>query len=159
VTALAAAGATAVGVVSGAAGLGTAHRQLAALAVPPLVVLVVAAWFAHRRLFPTAFAALVLFGAAALLTSEAVHVTAAAAAFAASLVAAAATFRGSPRSGGGVARLRDVDEATDHVAAPADWALRHDHRRAGPAAGLARRRNHARAGVGLRWRICAQPFP
>ena len=96
VTALAAAGATAVGVVSGAAGLGTAHRQLAALAVPPLVVLVVAAWFAHRRLFPTAFAALVLFGAAALLTSEAVHVTAAAAAFAASLVAAAATFRGSP---------------------------------------------------------------
>ncbi|HEY8725093.1 MAG TPA: heme o synthase [Gaiellaceae bacterium] len=95
-TALAAAGATAVGVVSGAAGLGTAHRQLAALAVPPLVVLVVAAWFAHRRLFPTAFAALVLFGAAALLTSEAVHVTAAAAAFAASLVAAAATFRGSP---------------------------------------------------------------
>ena len=49
-TALAATAATLLAVVSGAAGLDTAHRALAALAVPPLLALVVAAWLAHRRL-------------------------------------------------------------------------------------------------------------
>ena len=37
-------------VVSGALGLGTAHRVLAALALPPLAALVASAWVSHRRL-------------------------------------------------------------------------------------------------------------
>ncbi|TML24645.1 MAG: protoheme IX farnesyltransferase [Actinobacteria bacterium] len=95
-TALAAACATLLAVVSGAAGLDAEHRILAALAVPPLVALVIAAWLAHRRLLPSALAALVLFGLAALLTSPVVHVAAAALSFSAAVVAAAATFRGAP---------------------------------------------------------------
>jgi protoheme IX farnesyltransferase len=92
-TALAAAGATLLAEISGAAGPSAAHRLLAALALPPLVALVLAGWFAHRRLLPPAAAALVLFAVAALLTSEVVHTVAAAAAFAAALVATAATLR------------------------------------------------------------------
>jgi protoheme IX farnesyltransferase len=95
-TALASAGATAVAVISGATGLGAAHRVLAALALPPLVALVVAAWLAHRRLLPSAVAALVLFGAAAMLTAEVVHVVSAALAFAASLVLSATALRDRP---------------------------------------------------------------
>jgi hypothetical protein len=95
-TALAAAGATLLAVISGAAGPSAAHRLLAALALPPLVALVLAGWFAHRRLLPPAAAALVLFATAALLTSEVVHTVAAAAAFAAALVATAATLRHEP---------------------------------------------------------------
>ena len=97
-TALAAAGATALAVVSGAAGLGGAHRLLAALALPPLVALVAAAWFAHRYLLFPAVAALVLFGATALLTREPLHGVSAALAFGASLVASVTVFRAkSPR--------------------------------------------------------------
>jgi protoheme IX farnesyltransferase len=88
--ALAGAGATLLAVITGAAGVNGAHRLLAALALPPLVALVVAGWLAHRRLLRSAAAALVLFATAALLTSEIVHTIAAAAAFAATLVAAAA---------------------------------------------------------------------
>jgi protoheme IX farnesyltransferase len=95
-TALAAASATLLAVVSGAAGLDAEHRILAALALPPLVALVAAAWLAHRRLLPWSVAALVLFGAAALLTAPAIHVAAAALSFAAALLATAATFRGAP---------------------------------------------------------------
>ena len=95
-TALAASGATLLAVVSGAAGLDAEHRILAALAIPPLVALVVVAWIAHRRLLPSALTALVLFGAAALLTSPVVHVAAAAASFAATVLATAVTFRGEP---------------------------------------------------------------
>ncbi len=95
-TALAGAGATLLAVISGAAGLGAAHRVLAALALPPLVAVVVAAWIAHRRLLPASVAALGLFGAATVLTVHAAHVTAAALAFAAALVSAAETFRGAP---------------------------------------------------------------
>ena len=95
-TALAAAGATVLAVVSGALALGTAHRLLAALALPPLLALVAAGRVAHPRLLPVAVAALVLFGAAALVTSEGLHLALAALAFAASLVAAAVTFRGGP---------------------------------------------------------------
>ena len=95
-TALAASGATLLAVVSGAAGLDAEHRILAALAMPPLVALVVVAWIAYRRLLPSALTALVLFGAAALLTSPVVHVAAAAASFAAAAVATAVTFRGEP---------------------------------------------------------------
>src|SRR5437870_9199066 len=94
--ALAGTGATLLAVVSGAAGLDAEHRILAALAVPPLLALVVAAWLAHRRLLPSALTALLLFGAAALLTSPVVHVAAAAASFAAAAVATAAAFRGEP---------------------------------------------------------------
>jgi heme o synthase len=95
-TALAAVGATLLAVVSGAAGLDAAHRLLAALAMPPLVAIVVAAIVAHRRLVAPAVVALALFGAAALLTAHAPHVIAAALAFAATTVVAALTFRGAP---------------------------------------------------------------
>ena len=95
-TALFAALATLLAVVSGAASLGAAHRVLAALALPPLVALAVAAMLLHRRLLVPAFGALVLFGIAALVTAPALHLALAAVAFAASLVLAAATYRGEP---------------------------------------------------------------
>ena len=95
-TALSAAGATLLAVVSGATGPIGAHRLLAALAFPPLVAFVVAAWFAHRRLFPLAGAALALFAGAAVLTSHVAHVGIASAAFAVALIATAATLRGEP---------------------------------------------------------------
>jgi heme o synthase len=95
-TALFAAFATLLAVVSGAASLGAAHRVLAALALPPLLALVTAALLAHRRLLFPALAALVLFGIAALVTAPGVHVALAAVAFAATLVAAVATYRGEP---------------------------------------------------------------
>jgi heme o synthase len=94
-TALAAVGATLLAVVSGAAGLDAAHRLLAALALPPLVALVAAAFLAHRRLVVPSLVALSLFGLAALLTSHVPHVAAAALAFAATVVVAALTFRGA----------------------------------------------------------------
>lgn len=94
-TALFAALATLLAVVSGAASLGAAHRLLAALALPPLVALVVAAWVTHRDLLLPAGAALVLFGLAALVTMPGAHLALAAIAFAAALVATAATYRGA----------------------------------------------------------------
>jgi protoheme IX farnesyltransferase len=98
--ALAGAAGALLAVVSGAAGLGTAHRVLAALAVPPLLALGVAAWIAHRRLLPASVAALVLFGAAAAVTSPALHIALAALSLAASLVASALTLRGEPAANG-----------------------------------------------------------
>jgi heme o synthase len=95
-TALFAAHATLLAVVSGAASLGAAHRVLAALALPPLVALVIAAVLVHRRLLVPSLTALVLFGAAALVTAPGVHLALAALAFASSLVLAAATYRGEP---------------------------------------------------------------
>jgi protoheme IX farnesyltransferase len=103
-TAVAAAAATLLAVVSGALALGTAHRVLAALALPPLLALVVAGRIAHPRLLPAAGASLVLFGLAALVTSDGLHLALAGAAFAASLVAAATSFRGAPAPSGS---LRD----------------------------------------------------
>jgi protoheme IX farnesyltransferase len=94
-TALAASTATLVAVVSGALDLGTAHRLLSALALPPLLALAVAAWTAHRRLLPTVSVALGLFAAAALVTAPGLHLTLAALAFAATLVATVQTFRGA----------------------------------------------------------------
>lgn len=94
-TALAASTATLVAVVSGALDLGTAHRLLSALALPPLLALAVAAWTAHRRLLPTVSVALGLFGAAALVTAPGLHLALAALAFAATLVATVQTFRGA----------------------------------------------------------------
>jgi protoheme IX farnesyltransferase len=80
---------TGLAVVSGAAGWDTAHRLLAALALPWLVGLLVVAWVSARRLLPSAAAAVVLFGLAALLTARAVHLAAAALAFGATALLAA----------------------------------------------------------------------
>jgi len=95
-TALFASGAVLLAVVSGAASLGAAHRVLAALALPPLVALVVAAWLAHRGLLAPSLAALGSFGVAALVTAPGLHLAFSAVAFAATLVLAAATHRGAP---------------------------------------------------------------
>jgi protoheme IX farnesyltransferase len=93
-TALAGAAGTFVAVVSGSVGLGTGHRVLAALALPPLAAVVAAAWISYRRLLVPSVAALVLFGLAAAVTAPGLHLALSALAFAASVVVAAATFRG-----------------------------------------------------------------
>jgi protoheme IX farnesyltransferase len=103
-TALGATAATLLAVVSGAAALDTAHRALAALAVPPLGALVVAAWLAHPRLLRPALAALVSFGTAALVMPRPLHLAFAALAFAASAWAAARSFEGAAA---GRASVRD----------------------------------------------------
>jgi protoheme IX farnesyltransferase len=96
-TALAAAVATGLVVASGSLGLGLAHRALVVAALPPLAALVVAALVAHRRLLLPAVAALGLFVVAmATWWSGVAHVAFAGLAFAASLVATAATARGRP---------------------------------------------------------------
>jgi protoheme IX farnesyltransferase len=84
---------TGLAVVSGAADWGTAHRLLAALALPPIAGLVVLAWISARRLLPAAVASLVLFGLAALLTSPTVHLATASLAFGASVFLCAQTWR------------------------------------------------------------------
>jgi protoheme IX farnesyltransferase len=94
--AVAAVAGTALAVVSGAAGWHTAHRLLAALALPPLLGLLVVAWISARRLLPAAIAAIALFGAAALLTIEPWHMIVAALAFGATALLAAQAFRGAP---------------------------------------------------------------
>jgi protoheme IX farnesyltransferase len=88
VLAVAAVAGTALAVVSGAAGWDTAHRLLAALAVPPLVALGLAA----RRLRVPAVVALVLFGVAALAVGRPVHIAFAALAFGATAYVAATVF-------------------------------------------------------------------
>jgi heme o synthase len=93
-SALAAAGGTLLAVVSGAESLGTAHRLLAALVVPPLAALVVSAWYAHRRLVPAALAAAALFAAAAAAPGSRAHAGLAAFALAALVVVVAESFRG-----------------------------------------------------------------
>jgi protoheme IX farnesyltransferase len=93
-TALGASAAVLLAVVSGAAHLGATHDLLAALAVPALVAIVVAAWLRHRRLLPAAIVALGLFGAAALVTAEGIHLALAATAFAATVVLTALVHRG-----------------------------------------------------------------
>jgi protoheme IX farnesyltransferase len=98
-TALCAVGGTGLAVVSGAAGWGTAHRVLAAIALPPIAALVAAAWISARRLLAPSVVALVLFGLAALLTGRAVHVAVAALALAACVWTAALTFRSSVAAG------------------------------------------------------------
>jgi heme o synthase len=85
-------------VVSGT--VGVEHSNVSALAVPPLVALVVAALWAHRRLLLPASAALALFGGAALVTAEPFHVALASAALAAAAVTAALTLRGEPVASG-----------------------------------------------------------
>jgi protoheme IX farnesyltransferase len=97
-TGLAAAAATLLAVVSGAAGF--EHRLLAALALPPLVALALAGRFVRPRLLAPSLLALVLFGAAALVPGEPLHIALAGLAFAGSLVAAAQTFRGARAAAG-----------------------------------------------------------
>src|SRR5262249_2045101 len=78
----------------GSASLGAAHQLLSALALPPLVAVLIAAWLGHRRLVAPTVVALALFGAAALLTTPTLHLATAALAFSATLVLAALVFRG-----------------------------------------------------------------
>ena len=92
--ALAASGATLLAVVSGAASLGAAHDLLSALALPPLVALLVAAVLEHRPLVVPALLSIVLFGLAALATAPGWHLAAAAVAFASTLVLTALVHRG-----------------------------------------------------------------
>ena len=100
VMALAGVAACVVAVVSGTLELGTAHRVLSALALPPLTTLAVAGWVAHRRLLSPALAALGLFGLAALVTAPGLHVALAACALGASAVAATVAFRGAAERSG-----------------------------------------------------------
>src|SRR5215468_1695927 len=93
-SALVAAGGTLLAVISGAEGLGTAHRLLAALVAPPLAALVVSAWYAHRRLVPAVLAAGALFAAAAAVPAPHAHSGLAAFALAALVVVVAESFRG-----------------------------------------------------------------
>jgi hypothetical protein len=90
---------TGLAVVSGAADWGTAHRLLAALALPPTAGLVVLAWISARRLLPAALASLVLFGFAALLTSPGIHLAVASLAFGASVLLCAQTWRTPQQAG------------------------------------------------------------
>jgi heme o synthase len=96
--ALGGAAGTVLAVVSGAAGIG--HDVVSALAVPPLAAVVVAAWWAHRRLLAPSLLALGLFGAAAVLTANGLHVVLASAALASAAVSAAQCFRGEPVNAG-----------------------------------------------------------
>src|SRR5579859_270158 len=99
-TAVVASAGTLLAAASGADGLGSPHRVLAALGAPPLVALVVAAWSAHRRLLPASVAALLLFGAAGVFTAPAAHVALSALACAAAIVVSLQAFRGEPVAAG-----------------------------------------------------------
>jgi heme o synthase len=97
--ALAVAGAAALAVVTGAAGAGAAHRVLAALAVPPLAALLVAAVIAHRRLLvPAGVTASLLAATAA--SPRAAHLALAMPALASAAVLFAITWRGRPVAAG-----------------------------------------------------------
>jgi protoheme IX farnesyltransferase len=98
-TALLAVGGTGLAVVSGAAGWDTAHRVLAAIALPPIAALVAASWVSARRFLAPSAVALVLFGLAALLTGRVVHLVFASLALAACAWTAAFTFRSSVAPG------------------------------------------------------------
>jgi protoheme IX farnesyltransferase len=93
-TAIAAVAGTGLAVVSGAAGWDTAHRVLAAIALPPLAALAAIAWVTARRLLPASLGSLASFGLAALLTARAEHLVFASLAFAGTVLVAAATFCG-----------------------------------------------------------------
>jgi protoheme IX farnesyltransferase len=101
-TALGGAAATLLAVVSGSAELGTGHRVLAALALPPLAAVAAAAWVAYRRLLAPSLVSLVLFGLAAAVTAPGIHLALAALAFTASLILVALAFRGEPAPAGSV---------------------------------------------------------
>ena len=85
---------TLLAVISGTLGVG--HDVVSALAVPPLAAVAVAAWWTHRRLLAPSLLALGLFGAAAAVTADGLHVALASAALSAAAVSAAQCFRGEP---------------------------------------------------------------
>jgi protoheme IX farnesyltransferase len=85
---------TGLAVVSGAAGWDTAHRVLAAVALPPLAALAAVAWVSARRLLAPALAAIVFFGFAALFVGRDAHLVFASLAFAATVFVAARAFHG-----------------------------------------------------------------
>jgi len=97
--ALGAVAGTGLAVVSGAADWGTAHRVLAALALPPLAAVVVAAWISRRRLLPASLVSLCAFVVAAALTAPGIHLAVAAVAFAAAVVVLAQTLRAPVATG------------------------------------------------------------
>jgi heme o synthase len=77
-------------------GLGIAHRALVVVALPLLVALALGAWFAHRRAFVSAAAAVILFLAAvATWWAAPLHLALAAAALAATAVATVRFYRGA----------------------------------------------------------------
>ena len=94
--ALLAAAGTLLAVVSGAMGLGGAHRIIAALAGPPIAALLLAAVLRHRPLVFSTAAAGLLVAAAAAVPGHVAHAALAAFGLAAVLVTAAGTFRGDP---------------------------------------------------------------
>ena len=106
-----------------------------------------------------ALVSIALFGLAALITVPGLHLAAAAVAFASTLVLTALVAprrEAAPRSAPWP-RLRDADQAADHVAAAADRRLRDVRRRAGRAAARRPRRARRRARARLRRRERAQP--
>jgi protoheme IX farnesyltransferase len=100
-TALAAVLAALIAVISGVSAGGGLHRVLAALALPPLLAIAVAA-YAHRRLLFPSLGALAAFLVAAAITPRPFHVGLAALALAATSVLAVACFRGKPLPSGSV---------------------------------------------------------
>jgi heme o synthase len=95
-SALVASAATLVAVISGAASLGAAHELLSALALPPLVAVLVAARLGHRRLIAPTLIASALFGVAALVTAPGFHLALAALAFAATATLTGLVHRDRP---------------------------------------------------------------
>ena len=81
-------------VISGATGLGTAHRVVAALAAPPLAALLIAAIVSHRNLIAPVAVTGALLVAAAVAPPGPAHLALAAPALAAATALAVATFRG-----------------------------------------------------------------
>ena len=94
-TALAAALAALIAVISGVSADSGLHRVLAALALPPLLAIAISA-YAHRRLLFPSLGALAFFLVAAAVTPRGLHVAFAALALAAASVLAVACFRGKP---------------------------------------------------------------
>ena len=133
-TALAAVAGTGLAVVSGAAGWDTAHRLLAALALPPLAALVATAWVSARRLLPAAVTSL-----GAVRARGAPHRVDRPPGRGVARVRVDRVRRRvdlpRARRAGAAARLPDADEAAHHVAAAAHGrrrCVRRRRRRARP---------------------------
>jgi heme o synthase len=94
ICAIVACGGTLLAVVSGAAGLGAEHRLIAALVVPPLAALVVAAWLSHRTLLAGVLVSSSLFAAAAAFPGRTSHTVLAALALASLAAVSTQAFRG-----------------------------------------------------------------
>ena len=157
-TALAAAAACCAAVVSGALELGAAHRGLAALALPPLVALVAAAWVAHRRLLvPSRWPRSSRSWRPRSSPRSLRHLALAALSLAAALGGRRRTLPRRARCRRFVARLRHADEAADHDAAAADRSGGDVRRRRRRAAALDLRDHDGRPRAGLRRGERAQP--